>query len=129
MSDQKEKDAPAQTKETGSGPGRRKTVRKGMFAKDLKLLMYGFGDVSNPASDSIAVMDDMVINYITDMCQEAAKVAESRGKVRVEDFKYVLRKDKKKIGRVEELLYMNDDIRRAKQLFDEKEMDPADEAP
>ena len=49
--------------------------------------------------------------------------------MRVEDFKYVLRKDKKKIGRVEELLYMNDDIRRAKQLFDEKEMDPADEAP
>jgi transcription initiation factor TFIID subunit 13 len=28
---------------------------------------------------------------------------------------------------VEELLYMSEDIRRAKQLFDEKEMDPADE--
>ncbi|KAI9492242.1 transcription initiation factor IID, 18kD subunit-domain-containing protein [Zychaea mexicana] len=128
MSEHKEqKDAPSTTKEPGTGPGRRKTVRKGMFAKDLKLLMYGFGDVSNPASDSVAVMDDLVINYITEMCQEAAKVAEHRGKVRVEDFKYVLRKDKKKIGRVEELLYMNDDIRRAKQLFDEKEMDPADE--
>ena len=37
MSDQKEKDAPTQAKETGSGPGRRKTVRKGMFAKDRKL--------------------------------------------------------------------------------------------
>ncbi|KAI9256655.1 transcription initiation factor IID, 18kD subunit-domain-containing protein [Phascolomyces articulosus] len=128
MSDQKEKES-TQAKEPGSGPGRRKTVRKGMFAKDLKLLMYGFGDVSNPASDSIAVMDDLVMNYITEMCQEAAKVAESRGKVRVEDFKYVLRKDKKKIGRVEELLYMNDDIRRAKQLFDDKEMDAQDEAP
>ena len=29
--------------------------------------MYGFGDVPNPASDSIAVMDDLVINYITEM--------------------------------------------------------------
>ncbi|KAI8138114.1 transcription initiation factor IID, 18kD subunit-domain-containing protein [Fennellomyces sp. T-0311] len=129
MSDQKEqKDAPP-AKEPGTGPGRRKTVRRGMFAKDLKLLMYGFGDVPNPASDSIAVMDDLVINYITEMCQEAAKVAEHRGKVRVEDFKYILRKDRKKIGRVEELLYMSEDIRRAKQLFDEKEMDPADEVP
>ncbi|KAI9310239.1 transcription initiation factor IID, 18kD subunit-domain-containing protein [Dichotomocladium elegans] len=119
---QKEPSAP---KEPGTGPGRRKTVRKGMFAKDLKLLMYGFGDVPNPATDSITVMDDLVIMYITEMCQEAARVAEHRGKVRVEDFKYILRKDKKKLGRVEELLYMSEDIRRAKQLFDEKEVDPA----
>ncbi|KAJ8661882.1 hypothetical protein O0I10_002213 [Lichtheimia ornata] len=111
-------------KEPGTGPGRRKTVRKGMFAKDLKLLMYGFGDVANPASDSISVMDDLVIMYISEMCQEASRVAEHRGKVRVEDFKYILRKDKKKLGRVEELLYMSEDIRRAKQLFDEKEVDP-----
>jgi transcription initiation factor TFIID subunit 13 len=45
----------------------------------------------------------------------------------VEDFKFVLRRDAKKLARVEELLYMSEDIRRAKQLFDEKEMDPADE--
>lgn len=55
-------------------------------------------------------------------------MSDSRGKVRIDDFKYILRKDKKKIGRIEELLYMSEDIRRAKQLFDEKEMDPADEA-
>ncbi|MBM6387864.1 MAG: hypothetical protein JSY10_28520 [Paenibacillus sp.] len=29
--------------------------------------MYGFGDVPTPASDSIAVMDDLVIDYITEM--------------------------------------------------------------
>jgi len=33
----------------------------------VKLLMYGFGDVANPAADSIAVMDDLVIDYITEM--------------------------------------------------------------
>jgi transcription initiation factor TFIID subunit 13 len=54
-------------------------------------------------------------------------VAGNRNKVLVEDFKFVLRKDPKKLARVEELLYMSEDIRRAKQLFDEKEMDPADE--
>jgi transcription initiation factor TFIID subunit 13 len=46
----------------------------------------------------------------------------------VEDFKFVLRKDPKKLARVEELLYMNEDIRKAKQLFDEKEMDPSEES-
>lgn len=29
--------------------------------------MYGFGDVANPAADSISVLDDLVIDYITDM--------------------------------------------------------------
>lgn len=113
-------------REPGIGPGRRKTVRKGMFSRDLKLLMYGFGDVANPAADSIAVMDDLVIDYITEMCQKASGVAENRGKVRVEDFKFVLRKDAKKLARVEELLYMSEDIRRAKQLFEEKEMEAED---
>ncbi|KAI8344482.1 transcription initiation factor IID, 18kD subunit-domain-containing protein [Chlamydoabsidia padenii] len=118
------KDKELKDRESGVGPGRRKTVRKGMFAKDLKLLMYGFGDSPNPSADSIALMDDLVIDYITEMCQKVSKVSESRGKLRVEDFKFVLRKDPKKLARVEELLYMNEDIRRAKQLFDEKEMDP-----
>ncbi|KAI9031850.1 transcription initiation factor IID, 18kD subunit-domain-containing protein [Phycomyces nitens] len=128
MSEAKEqKDLAKEHREPGTGPGRRKTVRKGMFAKDLKLLMYGFGDVQNPAADSIAVMDDLVIDYITEMCLKASKVAENRGKVRVEDFKHILRKDAKKLARVEELIYMSEDIRRAKQLFDEKEMDPAEE--
>lgn len=54
-------------------------------------------------------------------------MAENRGKVRVEDFKFVLRKDAKKLARVEELLYMSEDIRRAKQVFDEKEMEAGDE--
>ncbi|KAI8990323.1 transcription initiation factor IID, 18kD subunit-domain-containing protein [Pilobolus umbonatus] len=127
MSDNKDPKDVKEHREPGIGPGRRKTVRKGMFSKDLKLLMYGFGDVPAPAADSIAVMDDLVIDYIADMCQKASRVAENRGKVRVEDFKFVLRKDAKKLARVEELLYMSEDIRRAKQLFDEKELDPAEE--
>lgn len=60
-------------------------------------------------------------------CHKASNVAGNRNKVLVEDFKFVLRKDSKKLARVDELLYMSEDIRRAKQLFDEKEMDPADE--
>ncbi|KAI7862889.1 transcription initiation factor IID, 18kD subunit-domain-containing protein [Spinellus fusiger] len=127
MNETREKELTKEHREPGTGPGRRKTVRKGMFAKDLKLLMYGFGDVQNPAADSIAVMDDLVIDYITEMCLKASKVAENRGKVRVEDFKHILRKDAKKLARVEELIYMSEDIRRAKQLFDEKEMDPSEE--
>lgn len=51
-------------------------------------------------------------------------MSEKRGKVKVEDYKFILRKDAKKLARVEELLYMSEDIRKAKQLFDEKEVEP-----
>lgn len=66
---------------------------------------------------------------VTYQCQKATKVAENRGKNKtgVEDFKYLLRKDKKMIGRIEELLYMSENIRQARQLFEEKEMDQEDD--
>jgi len=50
-------------------------------------------------------------------------VADKRGKVNVEDFKFALRKDAKKRARVDELLYMNEDIRRAKKIADIPELD------
>jgi hypothetical protein len=42
----------------------------------VKLLMYGFGDVANPAADSIAVMDDLVIDYITEMVKQYINIIE-----------------------------------------------------
>ncbi|CAG8451046.1 6858_t:CDS:2 [Ambispora leptoticha] len=105
--------------------GRPPKEKKGLFAKDLSQLMYGFGDVPNPAPDTVNVLEEMVIDYITDMCIKASQVAGSRNKVRVEDFKFILRNDPKKLARVEELLYMSEDIKKARQSFDPREMEVA----
>ncbi|KAF9115883.1 hypothetical protein BGX27_005949 [Mortierella sp. AM989] len=108
----------------GSTNEPRNKRKKYVFGKELKQLMYGFGDVPNPANDAVGVMEDMVIEYLTDTCLQAAVVADKRGgKVNVEDFKFVLRNDPKKRSRVEELLYMNEDIRRAKKIADIPELD------
>lgn len=32
----------------------------------VKQLMYGFGDVPNPSNDAVSVMEDMLIEYLTD---------------------------------------------------------------
>ncbi|KAF9433649.1 hypothetical protein BGZ76_009169 [Entomortierella beljakovae] len=108
----------------GSTNEPRNKRKKYVFGKELKQLMYGFGDVPNPANDAVGVMEDMVIEYLTDTCMQAAVIADKRGgKVNVEDFKFVLRNDAKKRSRVEELLYMNEDIRRAKKIADIPELD------
>jgi transcription initiation factor TFIID subunit 13 len=52
-------------------------------------------------------------------------VAEKRGKVKVDDVKFILRKDPKKMARVEELIYMDDHIRKAKQIVDMNEVEPS----
>ena len=81
-------------------------------------MMYAFGD-EDPTPGSIAVMEDILIDYITELCTQAGKVSGPRQKVKVDDFKFVLRNDAKKLGRVEELLSMQKEIQQSRKLFDE----------
>ncbi|KXN74679.1 TFIID-18kDa-domain-containing protein [Conidiobolus coronatus NRRL 28638] len=100
---------------------------KSLFQKELRLLMYGFGDHTNPRADTVNIMEDLLIDYIVSTCHQAHSLSETRGKVKVEDFKFLLRKDLKKTRRIEELLHMSEDIRRAKQLFDRKELEEGED--
>lgn len=45
--------------------------------------------------------------------------------MKVDDVKFILRKDPKKMARVEELIYMDDHIRKAKQIVDMNEVEPS----
>ena len=83
--------------------------------------MYGIGDDPNPLQESVELLDDLVTEYIVDMCHEAAKMAAHarRNKIKVDDFKFVLRKDPKKLGRVEELLLMSKVISEARKQFND----------
>lgn len=100
-------------------------------------MMYGFGDV-NPAPDTINVMEELLIEHITDIvrrislpcsrttladamnyldtlmyqCTQAQRIATNKSKIKVEDFKFALRKDAKKLERVDELLFMTEEIAR-----------------
>ncbi|KAF8418547.1 transcription initiation factor IID, 18kD subunit-domain-containing protein [Tirmania nivea] len=58
---------------------------------------------------SVELLDDLVTEYIVDMCYKAAKMATyvRRNKIKVDDFKFALRRDLKKLGKVKELLLMS----------------------
>ncbi len=57
--------------------------------------MYGFGDVARPLPESVDLMNDIVHEYIQTMTSKAMKIAAKRGKLQIEDFFFVIRKDKK----------------------------------
>ncbi|KAF5187674.1 Transcription initiation factor tfiid subunit, partial [Thalictrum thalictroides] len=40
--------------------------KRGVFQKDLQHMMYGFGDDSNPLPETVALVEDIVVEYITD---------------------------------------------------------------
>lgn len=90
--------------------------KKRMFTRDLQYMMHGFGDDPNPYSETIELVDDLVVQFITEMTLKSMEVGK-RGKLRVEDILFVIRKDTKKYARVKDLLMMNEELKRAKQKF------------
>lgn len=92
--------------------------RKKMFTKELRCMMYGFGDDQNPYSESVDLLEDVVIEYISEMSRMAMDVGRP-GRISVEDIIFLIRKDPKKYSRVKELLLMNEELRKARKAFDE----------
>ncbi|GLB34928.1 putative transcription initiation factor IID, 18kD subunit [Lyophyllum shimeji] len=97
---------------TGRGPRKQSSV-KGLFTKELKSLMYGFGDDRNPANDTVNVMEEILVEYITDVCLTAG-ASSRKTRLSIEDLRRALSRpaDAKKLARMEELLFMQEDIKR-----------------
>ncbi|KAJ7916596.1 hypothetical protein B0H13DRAFT_2448123 [Mycena leptocephala] len=96
---------------TGGATGRvsrKQPSVRGLFTKELKNLMYGFGDDRNPATDTVN-------------CQTAGAQTK-RVRLSIEDLRRALSRpaDAKKFARMEELLFMQEDIKRARAQFDEE---------
>ncbi|KAF5380959.1 hypothetical protein D9615_003975 [Tricholomella constricta] len=121
---------------TGRGPRKQSSV-KGLFTKELKSIMYGFGDDRNPANDTVNVMEEILVEYITDVvrllhlfaeydkliahqCQTAG-ASSRKARLSIEDLRRALSRpaDAKKLARMEELLFMQEDIKRARAQFDD----------
>ncbi|GFN89853.1 transcription initiation factor tfiid subunit 13 [Plakobranchus ocellatus] len=92
--------------------------RKKIFSKELRCMMYGFGDDQNPYTESVDLVEDLVIDYISEMTKKAMEIGKS-GRIIVEDLIFLIRKDPKKYSRVKELLLMNEELRKARKAFDE----------
>ncbi|KAK6929524.1 Transcription initiation factor IID, subunit 13 [Dillenia turbinata] len=92
--------------------------KRGVFQKDLQHMMYGFGDDRNPLPETVALVEDIVVEYVTDMVHKAQEFASKRGKLLTEDFLYLIRKDHPKLNRCTELLSMNEELKQARKAFE-----------
>jgi transcription initiation factor TFIID subunit 13 len=107
----------------------------------VKNLMFGFGDDRNPASDTVNVMEEILIEYICDvvrapfllsacsggLCPSQCQIAggsSRKTRLSIEDLRRTLSRppDAKKLARMEELLFMQEDIKRARAQIDDSDI-------
>ncbi|KAI9446341.1 TFIID-domain-containing protein [Lactarius indigo] len=115
--------ATAATSGTSSRGYKKQSNFKGLFTKELRNLMFGFGDDRNPSNDTVNVMEEILVEYIADVCQTALAPTK-KSRLSIEDFRRALSRpaDAKKLARMEELLFMQEDIKRARAQFNDSEM-------
>ncbi|KZV44155.1 transcription initiation factor TFIID subunit 13-like [Dorcoceras hygrometricum] len=68
--------------------------KRGMFQKDLQHMMYGFGDDSNPLPETVALVEDIVVDS------------------------FDKQSDTPKLNRCTELLSMNEELKQARKAFE-----------
>ncbi|KAI8927273.1 transcription initiation factor IID, 18kD subunit-domain-containing protein [Entophlyctis helioformis] len=94
--------------------------RKRVFVKEVRNLLYGFGDVPNPLPETAEALDELLEWYITDLCDMA--MSRATGKLKTSDFLGALAKDPKKLARAHELLKLEKELKNARAAFDVQEI-------
>ena len=93
---------------------------------DLSDLLYAYGDnVRTPATPqplplTITALDEILTDFIIETCHAAALSASysRRQKIKVDDFKWVLRRDERLLGRVLEQLWRERQMKEARKAVD-----------
>ncbi|KAL4751498.1 hypothetical protein BDW72DRAFT_173488 [Aspergillus terricola var. indicus] len=100
------------------------------FPSELRLLLLAYGDPaphpsfpSEPLPETVRVLDEIVTDFVLEMCHGAAQHANysRRQKIKVDDFRFALRRDPNKLGRVQELLRMERELKEARKQFDQND--------
>lgn len=91
-----------------------------LYYVTVKTMMYAFGDDPDPLPESVAVLEEIMVDYLSELCRAASLHSPNAKKLRLDDLRFALRKpqQRRQLARVEELLYAQEDIARARKNLD-----------
>jgi transcription initiation factor TFIID subunit 13 len=89
----------------------------------VEAFLLAFGDNDYPLPETVRVLDEIITDYIIETCHEAASVAHHarRAKIKLDDFKFMLRRDTGKLGRVTDMIETDKELKRKRKAFDTDE--------
>jgi transcription initiation factor TFIID subunit 13 len=84
------------------------------------MLLFAHGDVEQSLESTRKVLDEILTDFIVDLCFEADRPAQLAGrqKVKLDDFKFACRKDPIKLGKIEEVFAKKAEIDLARKAVD-----------
>ncbi|OJD16298.1 hypothetical protein AJ78_03510 [Emergomyces pasteurianus Ep9510] len=100
------------------------------FGNELRHLLHAYGDPAphssypqEPLPETLRVLDEIVTDFIIETCHSAAQCAtySRRQKIKVDDFRFALRRDPVKLGRVQELFRIERELKEARRAFDQND--------
>lgn len=92
--------------------------KKFLFRRELRAMLYGFGDDKVPYDKTLELLESILIDYIRELTCAALQVGKP-GKLALEDIHYLIRRDAKKFGRVKDLLSMSEELKKARKQFED----------
>ncbi|KJH49275.1 transcription initiation factor IID, subunit [Dictyocaulus viviparus] len=92
--------------------------KKFFFRKELRSMLYGFGDDKVPYDKTLETLEAIVLDYIKELCERALNVGKP-DRIALEDIHYLIRRDPKKFARVKDLLSMSEELKKARKQFDD----------
>ncbi len=107
-----------------------KHALQGTFLKDLYAMMIGFGDDASPSMETVEFVEDALVSYSVEILKAALDLSKQRGRMRstgkptgpptAEDVVTVVRKDPRKVKRIEELMIMQQEIKVAQDTIEKQ---------
>lgn len=104
-------------KKGGKVSSKKKKARskRSIFGEDLASMMHAYGDEKEPLPESVALLEEMVLDFMTQIIQMTAKLSPSQNdKLRTENLLFVIRKHKPLYTRAVKHLRAQEDIKKAK---------------
>ncbi|RDL38109.1 uncharacterized protein BP5553_05542 [Venustampulla echinocandica] len=88
--------------------------------QELQHFLFAYGDVHQSLDTTRKVFDELLTDFITELCFEAARSAQLAGrqKIKLDDIKFACRKNPIYLGKIEEVMSKKEEIDKAKKLVD-----------
>lgn len=82
------------------------------FKREVRQMLYGFGDNRNPRDDTVELVEQLLFEYLAAVVVRSTQVAHSRGRRNpdLSDLRFLIRKDIRKLRRVNYLVTMKEMI-------------------
>ncbi|KAF1350837.1 transcription initiation factor IID, 18kD subunit-domain-containing protein [Delphinella strobiligena] len=87
---------------------------------ELTGFLAAYGDDTDPLPSTQLILDEILTDFIIETCHSAALCASysRRQKIKVDDFKWVLRRDGRKLGKVAESAFTEKLLKESRTVFD-----------